>query len=116
MAGPLDAEELGVLPGQGKSKTAEQKRAAKRELDRRNELSDLRWLLATPEGRRIVTRIMTVCRIDQSSVVTGDPCTTYYNEGLRYAGQWLFNECKEANFTNTFLAIQEDMNKEPNNA
>lgn len=61
---------------------------------RKAELADLRAVLDTPEGVRVVRRILAATGLFRSSY-TGNSDTTFW-EGHRNLGLWLFAECGNA--------------------
>lgn len=73
-------------------KTKEQQE--KRRLRKEKEMDDLRKVLGTPEGERVLWRILKKTKFFDSSW-TGNS-TTFYNEGMREVGRLLLAEIAEA--------------------
>ena len=63
---------------------------------RDKELNDLRAVLALPEGRRLMWRVIARARTFQQSFVPGMPDVGNFNEGSRSIGSWLFDEILNA--------------------
>ena len=61
---------------------------------RNQELNDLKSILSTDHGRRFIWRILAKGRLHSLSF-TGNS-RTYFNEGERNMGLWLFSEVMEA--------------------
>lgn len=57
--------------------------------------SDIRWMLAKPEGRRIAWRFLTVCGVFRTSY-SGEANGTIYQEGRRSVGLEFLNDILEA--------------------
>ena len=72
----------------------EEERRKKAEKVRRRQMDDLRAILGTAEGRRLINRIFERAHIFHTSF-TGNS-HTYLNEGERNIGLWLISECEEA--------------------
>lgn len=47
---------------------------------------DLKWIMSSPRGRRVMQRVLEATNHLQSSFVAGDPHVTAFNEGRRYVG------------------------------
>jgi hypothetical protein len=60
------------------------------DLRRRGQLADLRFLVSTEAGRRVVLRILNTSGLFRQSY-TGN-ANTYFKEGQRSIGLWLFSE------------------------
>jgi hypothetical protein len=58
---------------------------------RAGELDDLRQILALPQGRRVLWRILAKCDMSRLSA-TGDEKWTYVNEGKKSIGLFLIEE------------------------
>jgi hypothetical protein len=69
--------------------------AALARLHREQEMGDLRALLAMPEGRRFLRRLL-IATGPLASGYTGDPSTTAFKQGVRWAGLWVLRESMEA--------------------
>ena len=74
----------------------EEKREDKAARKRRRELSDIRTVLKTPEGRRFYWRVMSHAGVFVLSY-TCEVNSTMFNEGKREIGNWLFKELFDAN-------------------
>jgi hypothetical protein len=91
-----------------KPETPEQR--AKRLRDR--ELNDLRVILSTPEGRRLIWRILSEARIFHDGYTHGDAgYGTTYNCGRRSIGVWTLAEVMEAK-PEAFMQMQREYNSE----
>jgi len=64
------------------------------ELDRHNEMKDLKAVLTTGPGRRVLWRLLCHCGMFKTSF-TGNS-TTFFNEGQRNIGLFLVGEVNEA--------------------
>lgn len=62
---------------------------------RERELNDLRWLLAHPQGRRVVSRLLDRAGVYRSSFNTSGSVMAF-NEGKRDAGLFLMAELTDA--------------------
>lgn len=58
------------------------------------ELKDLREVLRTDAGKRVINRIFQIAHMFSVSF-TGNS-TTFFNEGTRWLGLWLCDECQQA--------------------
>lgn len=71
------------------------------EKERELELADLRNVVSTPQGRRVLWRLMTHCRVF-GSVFNHSGSMTYYNAGMQDVGHFIQAEVitakKEAYF------------------
>ena len=63
---------------------------------RRQQLEDVRCVLAVPEGRRFIARLIDHTLLLGQSYAPGDPYATAHNEGLRRAGLFVAGECQAA--------------------
>lgn len=72
---------------------AEQKTAEQKE--REMELADLRFVLGTVQGRRVLWRFLKHCRVF-SSVFNHSGSMTYYNSGMQDVGHFIQAEVLEA--------------------
>jgi hypothetical protein len=96
------------------SNEQEVKNATLKEKNRRDtELDDLRQLLKTKWGRRLVWRVLEKAGIHRTSF-TGNS-TTFFNEGQRNIGLWLESEVTDAD-TNGYLQMIKENNKGEQNA
>lgn len=68
-------------------KTTEEK------FERTNELLDLKKVLETPEGRRVMARLLAYCRVGQSIWAPG--VEIHYNAGAQDVGHFLQDEMKQ---------------------
>lgn len=94
------------LRGQERAK-AEQGDKAK--LQRHNEAEDMKWLMGSKRGRRIMWRLLEKTRIFRSSF-TGNS-ETFFNEGMRNVGLMLMaqiNETCPEQYTNMVQEQQEN--------
>lgn len=57
--------------------------------------SDIRWMLAKPEGRRVAWKILTACGVFKTSF-SGEANGTIYQEGRRSVGLEFLNDILEA--------------------
>lgn len=62
---------------------------------RRQELSDLEWVMSDGRGRRVVWRLLEQAGVFRLSY-TGDALSTAFNEGQRNSGLRLMADCLEA--------------------
>lgn len=53
---------------------------------------DIRWLMAQPQGRRFVERLMETSGVFHGSFVAGAADRTAFNEGRRSVGNQVFGE------------------------
>ena len=81
---------------QGQEQQADEK-SRKAQLDRRQQVDDLKWLMAHPQGRRIVTRIFERTGIRRTPFHTNGS-TMAFNAGAQNVGLWLEAEVLEAAF------------------
>ena len=94
-----------------KPDTPEDKAKRKRE----RELNDLRSILATPEGRRFIWRVLSEARIFNDGYTHGDAgYGTTYNCGRRSVGVWALAEMMEAK-PSAFMQIQNEVASEAKN-
>lgn len=76
---------------------------------RRQELDDLKFVLSSRQGRRLIWRLLGMFRVFESSM-TGNS-TTFFNEGLRKAGLILLAEVDEAD-QNAYVKMMIETKKE----
>ena len=62
---------------------------------RKEEMEDLRRVMDTPEGLRVIERIMEETKLLAPNLFTGNS-GTFYNIGKRDLGLWLYHEVMEA--------------------
>lgn len=67
--------------------------AAKAELQRKQEIEDVRWLMSSPRGRRFVWRVLSKAGIYRTSF-TGNS-ETFFREGARNLGLFLLAEIND---------------------
>lgn len=87
-----------------KPETAEDK--AKRKRNR--ELNDIRVIVASPEGRRFLWRVLSEGKIFQDGYIHGDAgYGTTYTTGKRSVGVWALSELMEAK-PEVFMQMQRE--------
>ncbi len=84
------------------------KKAAERK--RKRELSDIRLIIKSPEGRRFIWRLLEKAGIFVRSY-TGEVNSTMFNEGKREIGNWMFSELFDAN-PNAFTQLSQEHDSE----
>lgn len=73
------------------------KKARKAEKGQREQqIREMQQVLATPQGKRVLWRLLERCGVYKTSIST-DPYATYYNEGERNIGLYVMAEINEAN-------------------
>lgn len=77
---------------------------------RRQELNDLRQVLSTIEGRRVMWRLMAHCRAFSS--VWDSSAKIHYNAGQQDVGHFLIREVEEADQEAFFQMMKEQKEKE----
>lgn len=87
-------------PDQVKDAAARDKRVRDRELN------DLRGVLSSREGRRLMWRIMEKCRSFES--IFEASAKIYYNSGRQDVGHYLMAEIAEADEEKLFLMMKEN--------
>jgi hypothetical protein len=83
-----------------KAKTAEEK-------EREMELADLRFVLGTPQGRRLIWRLLKHCRVF-NSVFHNSGSVTYYHSGMQDVGHFIQAEVIEAKKEAYFEMMREN--------
>jgi len=73
---------------------------------RRRELDDLKWLMAHPQGRRIVARLLDETGTQRSSF-NHSGSVMAFNEGKRNVGLWITAEVLEAAPKGYFKLLEE---------
>lgn len=73
---------------------------------RRKELDDLRWLLAHPQGRRLVTRLLDEAGVFRSSFNHSGSLMAF-SEGKRHIGLFLTGELMEASADGYLKVLKE---------
>lgn len=81
----------------------------KRKIKREREMGDLRSVLNTAEGRRVLWRILSQAQVFTASY-TGDQ-DTFFNEGKRNIGIWMLEELMQAK-PEAFLQMQREAHAE----
>jgi hypothetical protein len=84
--------------------------ARKERLRDENELDDLKKILQTYEGRRVVWKLLSYCGIFRLSVEHSGSMT-YYNEGRREVGLYLLKEITTADQNLYIQMMKENMEK-----
>lgn len=87
---------------------AQEKELRGREL----ELEDLRFVLGTPQGRRMIWRYLSRCGVYQTSF-SENTNTTYFREGERNIGLVIHAEALEAS-SDLFLKMMQEAESEKN--
>lgn len=86
-------------------KNSEQKEKFRRE----RELSDIATVCTTPEGRRVLWRIMEKCRTFES--IWENSARIHYNSGQQDLGHFVMSEILKAN-PEVFMQMQNENKKE----
>lgn len=81
---------------------------------RKRELSDLRHVLSSPQGRRFVWRYLGACGVFTQRNCF-EPNQTFYNEGRRSIGLQILSEVTEAE-PSAYLTMAQEAKKEQDNA
>ena len=82
--------------------------ADKAKRKRNRELNDLRIVSMTPEGRRLIWRVLTEGKVFHDGYVHGDGgFGTTFNSGRRSVGVWLLAEVMEAK-PDLFMQMQKE--------
>lgn len=66
-----------------------------KQLKKRN-MTDLQTVLKTPQGRRVLWRLLQACRVHQHSFVPGDSTATAFHCGQQSVGLFLLSEIEDA--------------------
>lgn len=83
------------------------KSAKKKEKSQRDrELMDLSAILSSPEGRRVMWRILSKCQTF-GSVCSASGSMTYYNAGRQDLGHWLMAELNQSS-EGSFLELMKE--------
>jgi hypothetical protein len=85
-------------------------RKSREKLAQTDALDDLRAVLRTPEGRRIMWRLVNRAKVLDQTFVAGAPDLTAFNEGVRYAGRELVTNLEQA-APGTVLALAQENRK-----
>lgn len=81
--------------------------ATRKERSKRDrEIADLRAVLDTPEGRRVIWRVLGRCGIYESSVIP-DPILMAAKGGMQDIGRWLHAEINDAQDEALILMMRE---------
>lgn len=103
-------DEFDILTDEEKAERKAQQAAHNQ---RRNmELADVRDVLATPQGRRLVARLFGVCGLYQTSFSGEQPMTMANFEGRRSVALWLVSEADQACPDLLHRALQESKRQE----
>jgi hypothetical protein len=86
-----------ALQAEGKNRLAE--------IRRKQELDDIKWLMAHKQGRRFVHRLLSKAGIYRSSFTNSGQ--TNFLEGERNVGLFVINEVMEGSFDNYITMLQE---------
>jgi 3-oxoacyl-[acyl-carrier-protein] synthase III len=78
----------------------------KAQLGRRQQVDDLKWLMAHPQGRRVVTRIFERTGIRRTPFNTNGS-TMAFNAGAQNVGLWLEAEIIETTFEGYVKLLKE---------
>lgn len=76
------------------------------ERQRKQQVADLEWLMAHPQGRRIVTRIFEKTGIRRTPFNTSGSVMSF-NAGAQNVGLWLEGEVMEASFEGYVTMLKE---------
>lgn len=79
---------------------------AKAKFAREGELNDISAILKTPEGRRVVWRILTQCKTFGS--VWHGSALIHYNAGQQDIGHWLLSEITQSDEELLFKMMKEN--------
>lgn len=74
------------------------------------DLEDIRRVMSTPYGRRVIWRVLTECKVF-GTVLHPSGSMTYYNSGRQDLGHWLMGEIVEAGEELLFNVMKENYNK-----
>lgn len=85
----------------------------KYEQARLDEIDDIKAVLNTPHGKRLLWRIMDHSKLLGMDLFTGDS-RTYYNLGKRDEGLWLYQEIMNAD-PEAFLSMMQQRMKDETN-
>lgn len=77
---------------------------------RRRELEDLKWLMAHPQGRRIVSRLLEEAGVNRTTF-NHSGSVMAFNEGKRHVGLFLTAEVLEASPDGYFKLLKEYQGK-----
>lgn len=83
---------------------AEQKAARKAKRD----LEDMRAVLTTVEGRRVIWKILSFCKVFASPGFVPDSNFLYFNSGEQNVGRFVMNEITNADEGKLFQMIKEN--------
>jgi hypothetical protein len=75
-------------------------------LNRQQQVDDLKWLMAHPQGRRIVTRLFERTGIRRTPFNTNGS-TMAFNAGAQNVGLWLEAEILDASFDGYMKLLKE---------
>ncbi len=91
----------------------QRRRKKKHQLQSAREKEDIGAMLNSPQGRRVLWRIMEQSKLLAPDMFTGNS-TTFYNLGKRDLGLWLYNEIMGSE-PKAFLTMMNDQLQESNN-
>lgn len=74
-------------------------------------MNDLRRILALPEGRRVILKILNACGYRTNPFVAADPYATAYKTGQLAVGFWLEQAVKEADLS-ALTRMEQEYNAE----
>lgn len=105
---PSTMRELTDLRGQERDAESEELVAREK---RRKELEDLKWLMAHPQGRRIVSRLLEEAGVNRTTF-NHSGSVMAFNEGKRHVGLFLTAEVLEASPEGYFKLLKEYQGKD----
>lgn len=95
----------------GPSQLAEREaKAQAQELEARNEVNELLWLMSDAKGRHFVWRLLQRFGVYQLSYVQGDPAHTAFHEGRRNEGLKLMSQIMQ-HCPGRFTEMQKEASK-----
>lgn len=100
--------ELTDLPGRDRDAEVEETVAREK---RRRELEDLKWLMAHPQGRRLVSRLLEEAGVNRTTF-NHSGSVMAFNEGKRHIGLFLTAEVLEASPEGYFKLLKEFQSKD----
>ncbi|MGE4194713.1 MAG: hypothetical protein AB7E51_15105 [Pseudodesulfovibrio sp.] len=96
-----------------KTKEEANAEAQRREVERLKELSDIRMVMSSLEGRRFVWRFLAECRVFLSTY-SPEALESYYRQGRRSVGLLFYNDVLEACPEQFWQAQRENIKTEGN--
>lgn len=100
--------ELTDLPGRERDAEVEETVAREK---RRRELEDLKWMMAHPQGRRLVARLLEEAGVNRTTF-NHSGSVMAFNEGKRHVGLFLTAEVLEASPEGYFKLLKEYQSKD----